>query len=305
MRILSVWVLVSVCLLGVNGYAADGVTTIDVGGKALVSYQSEPMANPPKGDKFKGSNFFHPLKTPSGFVVTDSHPGDHPHHFGLWWPWKYVETGGRKVLCWELQKGDGIIEAKESALTDNGLTAKSVFIDRKSPGGPAVLLNETLNVTASKIIDSPARGYFLDLEITHEVAGKAPITVTAYRYSGFAIRGTPFWSAKNSSVLTSEGKTRYEANFSRGRWVRVEGKTDAGGMAGVLLMSRRDNRDHPEKLRTWDKQHGGAIFINFNTVMEKPWVFEPGKAYSRNYRVFVYDGEVSAEEAEALWKAYQ
>ena len=285
--------------------ADDGTVMLDVGGNALVSYQSAPMVNPPNGDKFKGSNFFHPLKTPSGFVVTDSHPGDHPHHFGLWWPWKYVETGGRKVLCWELQKGDGIIEAKESALTKNGLTAKSVFIDRKAAGGPSILLNETLNATTSGIVDSPAKGYFLDLEIIHEVAGKAPLTVTAYRYSGFSLRGTHFWNAKNSTVLTSEGKTRYEANFTRGRWVRVQGKTESGGMAGVLLMSWPDNYDHPEKLRTWDKQHGGAIFVNFNSVMEKPWVFQPGKAYTRHYRVFVYDGEVSAADAEALWKAYK
>ena len=70
-------------------------------------------------------------------------------------------------------------------------------------------------------------------------------------------------------------------------------------------MSRADNQDHPEKLRTWDKQHGGAIFVNFNSVMEKAWVFRPGNTYTRHYRVFVYDGEVSADEAEALWKAYK
>ena len=37
---------------------------------------------------------------------------------------------------------------------------------------------------------------------------------------------------------------------------------------------------------------------------DRPWVFEPGKVYARHYRLFVYDGEVSAAEAESLWRHY-
>ena len=62
----------------------------------------------------------------------------------------------------------------------------------------------------------------------------------------------------------------------------------------------------PELLRTWDpKTHNGAIFVNFNTVQDKPWVFEPGGKYARNYRVFVYDGHLSTQDAERLWQAYR
>lgn len=277
---------------------------VNVNGKPLVSYQAAPMSKPKSGPKFKGSNFIHPLKTPSGFVVTDNQPSDHPHHFGLWWPWKYIESDGVKVLCWELQKGDGIIETRECTPIDNGFRSKSVYIARKAPGGPRTLLHETTTVIASAVVDKPARGYFLDLEIKNRTAGDKPVTVTAYRYSGFSLRGTSEWKKHNSTILTSEGKTRDEANFTRGRWVRVQGETGNGKRAGVILMSRPDNHAHPEKLRTWDKQHGGSAFINFNTVMDEPWVFQPGKDYTRNYRLFVYDGEVSATQAEALWREY-
>ena len=297
-------------LIGFTGLAIQAedseLLKVKVDGADLVCYQAKPMSKPKGGqDQFPGSNFIHPLKTPSGFVVTDLQPGDHLHHFGLWWPWKYIETEGRKVLCWELQKGDGLIQAKESKLTEDGFTAKSVYIDRKAKGGAKVLLHETLNVKVSKIIDKPARGYILDLEIVHEVAGDKPITVSKYRYSGFSFRGTPAWDAKTSSVLTSEGKDYDAANFTRSKWVRVEGQAGEGKTAGVLLMSRSDNQDHPEKLRTWNKKtHHGSIFVNFNTVQEKSWVFEPGKKYPRNFRVFVYDGKVTAEQAEGMWKAY-
>ena len=68
---------------------------MEVGGKKRVFYQAEPLSNPRGGDRFKGSNFVHPLKTPSGFVVTDAQPEDHLHHFGLWWPWKYIQVSER------------------------------------------------------------------------------------------------------------------------------------------------------------------------------------------------------------------
>jgi hypothetical protein len=280
------------------------VESVPVDSGGLVHYQARPMSAPKGGDVFKGSDFIHPLKTPSGFVVTDCQPDDHLHHFGLWWPWKYVEAGDGKVLCWELQQGDGIIRAMGNSPVPNGLQAKSSYLSRKAPGGPVTLLHETAIITASDVVDQPAKGYYLDVEIIHQTAGDEPVTVSSYRYSGFALRAAAAWNRENSTILTSEGKERDTANFTRARWVRAQGEAGEAGNAGVLLMSRPDNRAHPEKLRTWDTQHQGAVFINFNPVADHPWTFEPGKEYIRNYRLFVYDGSVSAAQAEALWSAY-
>jgi len=289
---------------------AGETLSVKVDGKDLVTYQAKPLSNPVGGDKFKGSNFIHPLKTPSGFTVTEANPkSHHQHHFGLWWPWKYVVVDGRKVLCWELQKEDGLIQAKQSQPTADGFTSKSVYIDRKAPGGPKTIINETLAVKVSKLVATPAKGYTLDLTITHEVVGDKPLEILKYRYSGFAIRGTDKWAQYKTTVLTSEGKLDQGpkvkgkgdvTNFTRGKWVRVEGPGDTGP-AGFVMMSHPANHDHPEKLRTWGNRE---IFINFNTVQDKSWIFEPGKKYTRNYRLFVYDGKVTAEQAEALWKKY-
>jgi len=208
--------------------AREGAVALSIDGKALVHYQAHPVQNPKGGGRFKGSNFIHPLKTPSGFVLTQIRPLDHRHHFGLWWPWKYVATEGRKVLFWELQKGDGIVQAQGASRTEDGLAATSVYLDRKAPGGPRILLTET---------------------------------------------------------------------------VRIEGATENGGSAGTILMSHPANHAHPEQLRTWDRQHGGAVFVNFNTVQEASWTLDPGTTYARHYRLFVYDGAVSTAQAEGLWKA--
>ncbi len=284
--------------------SATELIALSVDGKELAHYQAKPLSNPKGGKKFQGSNFIHPLRTPSGFLVTDLQPSDHLHHFGLWWPWKFVETNGRKVLFWELQKGDGIIQADKSSRTSTGLITHSTYIDRKAPGGAVPLLRETTHIDLSSIVTQPATGYALDLEIIHQAAGASPLTISAYRYSGFGFRGSALWHKDTSSILTSEGMDRSQANFTRARWVRVQGLTGAGQTAGVLLMSHPANRSHPEKVRTWNKQHKGAVFVNFNPVADKPWKLEPGTNYSRRYRVFVYDGEISAVQAQELWESY-
>jgi len=278
--------------------------SIPVEGKDLVDYQTAPILEPRGGAAFKGSNFIHPLKTPAGFTVTDSQPGDHLHHFGLWWPWKYIEHAGRKILCWELQNGDGLVEAQSYESTPNGLLTRSVYIDRKAPGGPQIRLHENTEIRVSDIVREPATGYHLDLIIQHEVAGEAPITINKYRYSGLGYRGSADWNIDNSTLLTSEGANRANSNATTARWVRVEGSNGQGGTAGVLIMSHSSNHAHPEKIRTWNKHYNGAIFVNFNPVMDEPWIFQPGETYTRKYRLFVYDGTLSATDADWLWQQY-
>lgn len=289
-------------LVAVAGLDAGGTVSVDKAG--LVQYQASPMQEPAGGDAFKGSNFIHPLKTPSGFVVTDFQPEDHLHHFGLWWPWKHIEVNGRQILCWELQQGDGIIEAKGHKVIKNGIEAVSHYIDRKAEGAPVVHLLETTRITTSPVRKAPAKGYFLNIQINERAAGEDTVTVTPYRYSGFSIRCTPFWKNENSSLLTSEGKSQVGSNFTEARWVRIEGETNKGASAGVLIMSHPSNRSHPEMLRTWENSHGGVHFVNFNPVQEKPWVFEPGSNYQRKYRLFVYDGTITPDQAEDLWQRY-
>ena len=277
---------------------------IKVDDKALIAYQASPMSDPRGGEKFSGSNFIHPLKTPSGFTVTDIQPDDHYHHFGLWWPWKFLETEGRKVLFWELQGGEGIIQAQRSQITEDGFTEESIFLDRKNPNGPTTLLNETVNVKISPILDEPAKGYYLNVEIIQEAPTDTPVTVSVNTYSGLTLRGARNWDAETSFILTSEGKEREETHATRAKWVLSGGDAEDGEKAGVLMMSHPDNHNFPELLRTWDKQHDGAIFVNFNPVQEEPWEYKPGQKYIRNYRVFIFDGTISSEDSEKLWKEY-
>jgi hypothetical protein len=305
-------VFVSTLVVPLLGWAGNGFLfeknagsmVAKQGGAELFSYRFEPLANPGGGEKFRGSNFIHPLKTPSGFCVTDLQPQDHLHHFGLWWPWKKIKVDGREIITWELQKGEGLIEARAAESAESGFIAHSDYIDRTAPDGALVVLKETAKVDAVDFKADSANGYYLDIEIIHRCATEHPVEIVKYRYSGFAMRATPKWNKDNSTILTSEGKGRFEANFTRAAWLKAEGAVPEGGMAGVLMMGHPANPAHPELLRTWDKQHNGAVFVNFNPVQEASWNFEPGRDYARRYRVFVYDGNLTKAQADGLWEKY-
>ncbi|TVP79528.1 MAG: hypothetical protein EA353_06015 [Puniceicoccaceae bacterium] len=291
-------------LLGTSGHAGE-VMHFELAGEPLIQYQAAPLENARGGKRFSGSNFIHPLKTPSGFSVTHSQPLDHWHHFGLWWPWKYVKQGERQVLFWELQRQQGIIEATGAVRTADGFTAESVYIDRNADGGPQEWIREEVHATISDLVDAPAHGYHLDLAITQHVLGDAPLEIVRYRYSGFTLRGAQKWNRGNSSVLTSEGLDYAHSQGTRARWILVQGANDSGGTSGILMMSHPKNQNHPEHLRTWDPSTlNGAIFVNFNPVQEASFMIEPDTPHTRKYRVFVFDGDLSAHCAESLWDDY-
>ena len=76
-----------------------------------------------------------------------------------------------------------------------------------------------------------ANYYITDISVNLNCIEK-PVRLLEYRYGGLGWRATEQWTKENSRVLTSEGKTRKEADGSKARWCIVEGTVD-GENAGV------------------------------------------------------------------------
>jgi hypothetical protein len=277
---------------------------------ALLRYQITPMTAPIGGERFAASAFIDPLKTPAGFTVTQAQPGDHRHHLGLWWPWRYVEVDGRRFNSWELQHGQGYVYGRSIAEQSAGdvfagFTTQSDVVDRTGEDGDRVVINEQTRVRMWRPGEQPAKGYYLDIVIDHTPAIDEPVDIVQYHYSGFCLRGTHVWDRTNSTILTSHGRQRDNSDNTRARWVHVQGKIEDNAAAGVVMMSHPDNPDHPEKLRTWNAtQHNGSVFVNFNPVRDGTLRIEPGQTLTRRYRLFIYDGELPGEVAEQLWNDY-
>ncbi len=286
----------------------DGRFEAYYGEALMLGWQAAPLAKPVGGEKFAGSAFLHPLRTPAGFEWTTIQPDDHKHHFGLWWPWKYIEVDGAKYNCWEIQEGQGAHMAGRIGplMMLPGNSVQWDFLNEtviKKPGAaPQTVTHETAQVAVSVEGDAQV----LDISIRQKAAG-SPVKILEYRYSGFSWRGPLSWNKDNSTMTTSEGKDRENANGTPARWVVVSGPTPHGS-ASVLMMSAAANMaGTPELLRVWDsKNQNGMPFVNFNPVTENPLPLDDAHpaVSNRKYRVIAADRLIDAAAAEAEWRKW-
>jgi hypothetical protein len=116
-------------------------------------------------------------------------------------------------------------------------------------------------------------------------------------------RAAETWTKENSAVVTSEGKSRRDADGSKARWCIVQG-TVGGHTAGAVMMSYPANFNHPEPLRIWPENangNRGDLFANFSPTKDMDWPLEPETTYVLKYRFIVFDGTFTKEKAEAGW----
>jgi hypothetical protein len=135
------------------------------------------------------------------------------------------------------------------------------------------------------------------------------IMLNAYRYGGgIGFRATEKWDKANCTVLTSEGKTRIDADGSNARWCIVEGESGTqAGRSGILFLSHPSNRMHPEPMRVWplDANGGrGDMYFEFVPIRHEDWKLDTRKDYTLKYRMVIFDGKMDAKTAEMYWNSF-
>ncbi len=288
-------------------------TTISLGEQALLTYiHAETPAPEGQNPLYKRSAYIHPLKSPGGEILTRIQPTDHYHHYGIWNPWTRTHFGEYKVDFWNLAEGQGTVRFAEylDKYEDESKASFKVRHDHiyfKKEGGEGIAINETWDVS---IHDASGKAYTADLTITLSSPLEEGITLEAYRYGGgIGFRATEKWNTDNSTVLTSEGKNRAEADGTTARWVIIEGESSVPeGRSGILFLSHPENQSHPEPMRVCpsDQNEGKAnVFFEFCPIRHQEWVLEPGKEYTLKYRMVVFDGTMDTESAEEHWKQFK
>ena len=240
----------------------------------VLKYRYTPMS-PPKGvdPLFTRSGFIHPLCSPGGEVLTRVQAPDHYHHYGIWGPWTLTHIGNREVDFWNLYKGQGTVKF-ESFLSEisgsvyTGFTVLQQHIDFGAKGKDQIAINEVLDVRVWDINDKVRIIDYTSILNTPLTEG---IMLDAYRYGGgIGFRATEKWTKDNSTVLTSEGKTRKDADGSNARWCIVEGESGVQeGRSGILFLSHPLNRAHPEPLRVWPMDANGGrgdMYFEFTPI---------------------------------------
>lgn len=277
-------------------------------GNPLLTYRYTVKPPPAGVDNAYGrAGYIHPLQTLSGKVLTHIQPADHYHHYGLWNPWTHVEYKGKLYDLWNIGDKKGTVRFVDFAdIFQNGKSAGFEAIHDHvifDDGSETTIIKENWRIAISQL---DANRYAVDIRSTLMPANDTNVILKEYRYAGLGFRATPEWTNANSDVLTSTGKTRKDADGSLERWTMMSGKL-GNGEGGVLFLSHPANYNFPEPVRIWPEDANGGRgdqFFNFSPTKNKDWVLEAGKTYMLQYRLIVFDGSLSADEAEQFWQFF-
>ena len=282
----------------------DGIVKIAVAGAPLFNFwaKDEPLPNATVSPKLLRGGHIHPLRSPSGKILTASYPADHLHHHGIWAAWTKTRFQGRETDFWNMGRSEAKVEFAGldriwSGPVHGGFASRQRYVDSSS-GAAVIALNETWVVT---VFDVSPRVRVFDLVSTQLCATEDPLLLPQYHYGGLGFRGRDEWlGEENLHVLTSEGETdRVKAHLSRVRWCHVGGNAD-GSFAGVAVLGHPANFRAPQPIRL----HPREPFLCFSPSQLGDWEIRPGEPYVARYRFVVMDGAPDPRVLDADWNGY-
>ena len=287
--------------------------SLSYGEMKVLDYRHGYLEAPANVDPLYGkSGFIHPLRSPEGNILTRIQPTDHYHHYGIWNPWTKTIVDGQEVDFWNLALGEGTVRfagliSINAGEVFSGFAVRQEHVNFKARGPDQVAINECWHVKNFPVEIGGRTCWLIDFTSTLNNPLDSAIELSAYRYGGgIGWRATAAWNKDNSSILTSEGRTRKDADGTQARWCRVEGWFPSGVPSGILFCSHPGNRAHPEPMRVWpeDANGRGDVFFEFCPIRHQKWTIYPGKDYVMKYRMLVFDGDISPEIAEAIWQNF-
>ncbi|MEM7010617.1 MAG: PmoA family protein [Verrucomicrobiota bacterium] len=297
---------------GFEASETDAAITLSYDGAEFLTYHKAEMA-PPEGvdPVFKRSGFIHPLKTPSGAVVTGIHPADHYHHLGFWHAWVNTKHGDDEHDFWNLKKKTGRVAYSKTISVDStadeaGFVVEQLHIGYKGENQSATTILREEFTVKTRMVDG---AFEVDYETKQTNVTDTALQLPAYRYGGpIAYRAPHHWKTANSDYLSSEGKTRIDGHTTRSRWISMFGpatEAEDAPIAAVTILGHSENHDAPQRMRVWPPNtHDGAIFFNYVPIQETEWALEPGKTSTMRYRLVAQDGEPDSEALDARWNRF-
>lgn len=252
------------------------------------------------------SGYLHPIRTPSGIVVSDDYPEKaHTHHHGIWFPWTKTKFEGREPDFWNMGNGKGRVEHTKllshwSGPVHAGLSAKHVFVDMIAQPEKKVL-EEEWNVKFYAVGADQNKYHSFDLVSEQTNITNSKFTLPQYRYGGLGFRGLGEWDGEeNCYFLTSNGETdRIKAHTTRANWCHIGGKSD-NKWVGIAILGHPDNFRSPQPMRV----HPTEPFFNFAPSQAGDWDIKPGETYVSKYRFIVSDGKPDSKFIDRLWLDY-
>ena len=276
-----------------------------VAGKEIATWQGgRGVLEAGYDEKLRRGGYLARLLTPSGRLATDNMPDKHKHHHGVWLAWTKTKYDGRSPDFWNMGEGKAGVQSVStspvwSAGAWAGWTAVNRYEDLAATPKVDVLSERLSYVVRAPLPQDPV--VVVDLTVVQRCLTDKPLELPTYHYGGLGIRGHISWEGapELTRFLTSEGKTRANGNFTRGRWCWMGGLVD-GQLVGMVVLSHPTNVRMPQPLRL----HPSEPFLCFAPSQIGDWRITPDEPLVQRYRIIVADGEPDAAAIERRWQAY-
>jgi hypothetical protein len=273
-------------------------------GKPILQYVGGPGVLPSTDIKpiFTRGGYLHPVRTPSGRIVTDDYPEDHRHHHGIWFAWTKTHFEGRDPDFWNVGDGKARVEFEQidqvwSGPVAAGLRARHRYVDLTS-GSPIPVLSERWDTRVFAV--DGRRHFVFDIDVSQTNVANNPLELPEYHYGGIGVRGAAsFMKVDNVQFLTSEGKDRATGDGTESRWAVISGGVDAR-RASVAILAHPSNFRAPERMRI----HPTDPYLCYAPSRSGPWAIAKGGTYTARYRFVTFDGAPDAADLQRLWLDY-
>ena len=251
------------------------------GGRTILTYQAATADSPdPASPWYARSGFIHPVRTPSGRIVTNDFPADHLHQHGLMMAWTSALINGRKVDFWNSHKKEGRVEHVETVRADADTIVVKLRHLNDTVQPPETVLLETWQITR---VPHPTMHVF-DLVSTQACVMPQALQIKKYHYGGLCVRGAAGW-AEGLTVTTSGGRNRADGNHAREKWVAMSGVVD-GAPCGLACLGHPNNFRAPQPVRI----HPEMPYFSFAPAVLGDFEITPDAPFISRYRFVAFDG---------------
>ena len=232
---------------------------------------------------------FAPIYTPSGQLITEYRPADHPWHTGLYYGWVQVNDSNLWGGGWYSPEKDAYVlqpgthgrqvhVAFEEIACDGGQVRVVETVQWQS-SADLVMATERRSLQFRALTDRPGTMWQIRSDISPAVnLEMAPSRAAGY--SGLELRmGPPFFEA---AYRTSEGVRGHENIMkSRGRWCCA-----VGACGGAVVMM-----DHPSNPRYPTSWFARARWMGAALLMEEDMSVPLGQTLTLRYGFLVLDAD--------------
>jgi hypothetical protein len=270
--------------------------------KPILRYVHERVPEGEKAPAVEGVCFTHPIYTPSGEIVTDLAPADHPHHRGVFCGW--IEVEGEQPGDWwgwgaKAPKENRFVLNREARVTEHSADRVTLRLINAWRVGEETIVGERITLSATSLEGC----HVIDYEFKHTVATRKPVRIAQNPFGGFCYRARPrgkqeITGPNGRMMLPDAVFDRAETNWPSSHWYDLTYRADDGKVSGVAVM------DHPNNpLSTWHVVRG-IHMLNPCIVAEGPHEIEFGDPLYLKYRLVAHDGDAASVDLPKLYDQF-